>query len=327
LEKIENLDSPLVSIIIPVYNGANYLDEAINSALNQTYPNIEILVINDGSNDNGATSLISKKYKNRIRYFEKSNGGVSTALNYGIERSEGEWILWLSHDDIFLPNRVLDDINFANENPAIEIIYSDFATIDSKGKVIEFIKYEERHINTLQDMIVANGLHFCALSFKKRVLLKTGHFNEYNRTMQDVEMALKFSNNFTLFHNKDRLNTHIRILPLKLFAKFNKYIISDMNHISNYIGKKEVIDNYFYQLEKTGKSLFYGSFILGNYFRFLGNSNKSNIFFKKAFNDFQTPISEKVKYYVKYVISKYKTPKNRLRFLFLISLFSRLKNT
>ncbi len=326
MEKIDNIDFPLVSIIIPVYNGSNYLDEAINSALNQTYSNIEILVINDGSNDNGATSFISKKYENKIRYFEKSNGGVSTALNYGIERSEGEWILWLSHDDIFLPNRVLDDITFSIENPGIEIIYSDFAKIDSKGRVIEFINYQERQINTLQDMIVANGLHFCALSFKKIVLLKTGYFNENNRTMQDVEMALKFSNNFTLFHNKDRLNTHIRILPQKLFAKFNKDIISDMSHISNYIGQKEVIDNYFYQLEKTGKSLFYGSFILGNYFRFLGNSNKSNIFFEKAFNDFQIPISEKIKYYVKYVVSKYKTPKNRLRFLFLISLFSRFKN-
>ena len=324
MEKIDNIDLPLVSIIIPVYNGSNYLEEAINSALNQTYSNIEILVVNDGSEDNGATALISKKYENRIRYFEKSNGGVSTALNYGIERSEGEWILWLSHDDIFLPNRVLDDISFSNENPSIEIIYSDFATIDSKGKVIEFINYGETYINTLQDMIIANGLHFCTLSFKKRVLLKTGPFNENNRTMQDVEMALKFSNNFILFHNKDRINTHVRLLPLKLFTKFNKYIISDMNHISNYIGQKEVINNYFYQLERTGKSLFYGSFILGNYFRFLGNSNKSNIYFKKAFNDFQIPISDKIKYYVKYLISKNKTPKNRLRFLFLISLFSRI---
>ena len=321
MEKIDNIDLPLVSIIIPVYNGSNYLEEAINSALNQTYLNIEVLVINDGSNDNGATSIIAKKYGKRIRYFEKSNGGVSTALNYGIKVMRGNWVLWLSHDDLFLPNRVFDDIRYSLENPEADIIYSDFITIDLNGKVTGVINYKERFINNLQDMILANGLHFCTLTFKKDVLLKTGLFNENNRTMQDVEMALKFSNNFTLFNNKDRLNTKIRILPQKLFSKFNKYMISDMNLISNYIGQKEVIENYFYQLQIMEKSLFHGSFILGNYFRFLGDSKNSNIFFSKAFNDFQIPISQKIKYYIKYKINKVKTPKNRLLSYLLVSFY------
>lgn len=61
--------SPKVSIVIPIYNGANYMREAIDSALTQTYSNIEVLVINDGSNDNGETDRIAKSYGNRIRYF------------------------------------------------------------------------------------------------------------------------------------------------------------------------------------------------------------------------------------------------------------------
>lgn len=325
MEKIDNIDFPLVSIIIPVYNGSNYLDEAINSALNQTYSNIEILVINDGSNDNGATSFISKKYENKIRYFEKSNGGVSTALNYGIERSEGEWILWLSHDDIFLPNRVFDDINFANENPDVKIIYSDFGKINSEGKLYEKIINNKSSINSVQDMIMANGLHFCTLSFKKAVLSKCGNFNDKNRTMQDVEMALKFSANFTLHNNRNKLNTYIRILPQKLFTKFSSFMISDMGYISNYISQKDVLEKYFEQLEKSNETLFLGSYTLGNYFRFLGDSKNSKIFFKKAFNDFQIPISQKAKYYTKYLISKLRTPENRVRFFFLISLFSRIK--
>lgn len=73
--------TPLVSIIIPVYNGSDYLEEAIESALNQTYKNIEIIVINDGSTDNGATEMIALKYRDQIRYFHKTNGGVSSALN------------------------------------------------------------------------------------------------------------------------------------------------------------------------------------------------------------------------------------------------------
>ena len=79
-----NQFKPLVSIIIPVYNGSNYMREAIDSALAQTYTNTEVLVINDGSCDNGATEAIAREYGDKIRYFYIENGGVSTALNTGI---------------------------------------------------------------------------------------------------------------------------------------------------------------------------------------------------------------------------------------------------
>ena len=72
---------PKVSIVIPVYNGANYMREAIDSALNQTYKNIEVIVINDGSIDNGETDRIARSYGDRIVYVKKENGGVSSALN------------------------------------------------------------------------------------------------------------------------------------------------------------------------------------------------------------------------------------------------------
>ena len=82
---------PLVSIVIPVYNGSNFLREAIESALNQTYKNIEVLVINDGSNDNNKTEIICKSYGNKIRYFYKENGGVASALNLGINEAKGSF--------------------------------------------------------------------------------------------------------------------------------------------------------------------------------------------------------------------------------------------
>ena len=79
---------PKVSIVIPVFNGENYLHEAIDSALAQTYKNCEIIVVNDGSTDN--TEAIAKSYGNKIRYFRKENGGGSSALNLGIDNMEGE---------------------------------------------------------------------------------------------------------------------------------------------------------------------------------------------------------------------------------------------
>ena len=97
---------PLVSIAIPVYNGANYMREAIDSVLAQTYPNIEVLVVNDGSRDEGATEEIVLTYGYRIRYFSKPNGGVASALNLALKEAKGDYFCWLSHDDIYLPEKV-----------------------------------------------------------------------------------------------------------------------------------------------------------------------------------------------------------------------------
>src|SRR4026207_13272 len=93
---------PLVSIVIPVYNGANFMREAINSALAQTYKNTEVIVVNDGSTDNGLTDAIAKEYGDKICYFRKENGGCGSALNMGIANMKGDYFSWLSHDDVYL---------------------------------------------------------------------------------------------------------------------------------------------------------------------------------------------------------------------------------
>ena len=97
---------PKVSIIIPVYNGENFLEQAINSALHQTYDNIEVIVINDGSNDKGKTEAIAKKYNDKIKYFYKENGGVASALNMALEKMSGDYFSWLSHDDLYYDDKI-----------------------------------------------------------------------------------------------------------------------------------------------------------------------------------------------------------------------------
>ena len=103
--------NPLVSIVIPVYNGANFMREAIDSALNQTYKNIEIIVVNDGSTDDGETEKIALSYGDKIRYFKKENGGCASALNFGISKMQGEWFSWLSHDDVYYPEKIQSAID------------------------------------------------------------------------------------------------------------------------------------------------------------------------------------------------------------------------
>ena len=133
--EMEN-ENPLVSIIIPVYNGENYLNSAINSALSQNYKNCEIIVINDGSKDN--TEKIALSYGDTIRYFAKENGGVSTALNMGIQNMKGEYFSWLSHDDIYYPHKIECQINALKDiGDMTRISWGDYDTLVEGSEIKE----------------------------------------------------------------------------------------------------------------------------------------------------------------------------------------------
>lgn len=126
---------PLVTIIIPVFNGSNYVKLAIESALNQTYKKIEVLVVNDGSTDDNKTRKICLSIEDdRYQYFEKENGGVSSALNYAIDKAKGEYVCWLSHDDILPPKKIEEQLNFVESFDEKKIIpYSKVVVIDKDG--------------------------------------------------------------------------------------------------------------------------------------------------------------------------------------------------
>jgi GT2 family glycosyltransferase len=178
---------PRVSIIIPVYNGANYMREAIDSALAQTSDEVEVLVVNDGSRDGGATAEIARSYGDRIRYIEKENGGVSTALNRGIAEMRGEWFCWLSHDDRYLPAKTATQLAFLDRNPDVRITGCDFQMIDGQGKVTGDFREKLRVVRSGLDLI-ASWVFGCGLMIHRSALEGAGLFNESNRTTQDLEM-------------------------------------------------------------------------------------------------------------------------------------------
>jgi len=126
-----------VSIVIPVYNAKDYLIECIDSALNQTYSDIEVIAVNDGSTDNSLDIL--KKYKDRINIISKENGGTSSALNAGIKIMSGEWFKWLSADDVLNNNAIeilLNEIKKIKVDTKSSIFYSHYDFIDKYSNII-----------------------------------------------------------------------------------------------------------------------------------------------------------------------------------------------
>lgn len=193
--------NPLVSIIIPVYNGENYVAEAIDSALAQTYDNIEIIVVNDGSEDR--TDEICKSYGNKIRYFKKENGGTSTALNLGIKNMNGEYFSWLSHDDKYYPNKIKRQVEelekLENKNT---IMMSDLNGINENYEKI----YETHYIDHIKEYppreksmlhpIIYNQTHGCTLLIPKACFKKVGLFDEKSLVAQDFEFFYRAFSKF-----------------------------------------------------------------------------------------------------------------------------------
>jgi len=209
--------NPKVTIIIPVYNWSNYLTEAINSALNQTYKNIEILVINDGSNDNWATEKIALSFGNKINYIYKKNWWVSTALNLWIKKSTWEYISWLSHDDLYYPNKIEEQIKYLIpiKNKDTKIIYSNIDIINSDWKIINKSIYDFKNINEsnfLFNILTKHIINWCSLLILKNILTELWLFNEKLKTVQDYEVWFKIYEKFN-------------------FIKLNKPLIMSRHHI------------------------------------------------------------------------------------------------
>ncbi|MDD4196401.1 MAG: glycosyltransferase [Syntrophorhabdaceae bacterium] len=186
--------SPKVSIVIPVYNGSNYMGEAIDSALAQTYGNIEVLVINDGSNDNGSTRQIALSYGDNIRYFEKKNGGVASALNLGLKEARGDYLCWLSHDDVYLPEKVAKEmaklLSLPDKNA---VVFCRHSVMDAKGKYL-FDAPKPPAFSPGQgayQLILRPWLHCCTILALKDLYIESGCFREDLPTTQDYDLLVK----------------------------------------------------------------------------------------------------------------------------------------
>ena len=217
---------PLVSIVIPVYNGSNYMAEAIDSALSQTYDKIEVIVVNDGSKDDGKSDEIAKSYGDKIRYFPKENGGSSSALNCGINNMQGQWFSWLSHDDLYYKDKVRDQVEYLNklldsgiaeEDLWEHMLFTATDFINGEGKLIKKSKFDAE--KTLSDKIASfegneyliceptkYNFYGCGCLINKKAFDKVGGFDEKLRLINDLDMWYRlYAGGFKLHYMPEAL--------------------------------------------------------------------------------------------------------------------------
>lgn len=255
-------DLPLVSIIIPVYNGANYMKEAIDSALNQTYENIEVLVINDGSKDDGETEKIALSYGDKIRYFYKENGGVSSALNLGIREMKGEYFSWLSHDDAYFPEKVSSQMEALQRFKIKNIVCCCKSIMIDKDSntITRAIKRKDLEKNTVIDsdnvliyLLKTESFNGCALLIPKNIFTDNDlYFDESMRYSQDLLMWYRiFLKGYSLIYTdeigvKNRIHDKQLTQTGKALFKKDSLAIGDM-----------LLDEIIAKSDKTNKFIYY----------------------------------------------------------------------
>jgi glycosyltransferase involved in cell wall biosynthesis len=185
---------PKVTVIIPCYNRGKYIAETVESVLNQTYPNVELVVVDDACTDNSRELL--ERYSDRIRILEhpgRVNRGQSAALNLGIRSSESDYVAFLDSDDLFAPTKIEKQVRFLEENPQFGMVYANGHAVDENGKVIHRF-YGKNHREDSDPNRVLLDCYFLLPNnslLRRKVLDKAGLFDESLRSAQDHDMAIR----------------------------------------------------------------------------------------------------------------------------------------
>jgi glycosyltransferase involved in cell wall biosynthesis len=207
---------PKVSVVIPVYNGARYLSAAIDSALDQTYANVEVLVVNDGSDDD--TLAIALGYGDRIKLIEQENRGPGAALNAGVAAMTGAYFCWLSHDDVYKPGKIEHQVEFYRWLERNDVVlFSDYETIDALGEVTGRVALGSVIGGRPKLALWRGDVEASTIFAPKSAFDRFGRFDEAVRFTMDYELWMKWSDHLHFIHIPEPL-VQIRLHPNQLSA-------------------------------------------------------------------------------------------------------------
>jgi glycosyltransferase involved in cell wall biosynthesis len=183
---------PLVSVVLPTYNGSPYLDQTIQSCLRQTYAHLELIVVDDASTDDTANQVEHYGGSDvRVRLIRhKTNRGLPAALNTGFSFAQGEYYTWISDDNCFRPEALAQMVAVLKCNPMVDVVYSDYSIIDESGRCVERVVVGEPEI-----LLVGNAVGPSFL-YRSKVQEQTGHYSESLFLAEDYDFWLRASKSF-----------------------------------------------------------------------------------------------------------------------------------
>lgn len=194
--------NPKISIVIPTYNRGDLIEDAIRSALEQNTPALEILVIDDGSEDD-TKSVVERFPSTRVRYVARKHSGTPDARNAGIQHAEGDFLLWLDSDDALLPNTIERYLGALRSNPDADVLYGNLIASDENLRQKQIVQYEDwydRNSRLLGELIFRNPLPNGGTMVKKHCYERIGLYNVFFRRAEDLEWWSRAANRLRFKH-------------------------------------------------------------------------------------------------------------------------------
>lgn len=185
-----------VTVLIPLYNRAKYIEETVLSVLQQDYADIELIVIDDGSTDGGDKIVETYAEQNRLqllRHPGNINKGQSAALNLGLAQAAGEFVAILDSDDLYVEGKIKKQVAYLNEHPRIGLVYGNGKAIDADGNIIYEINYDNREEKSDPNEVLLDCYFLLPQNSLVRadVYSKAGLFDETLRSGQDHDMLIR----------------------------------------------------------------------------------------------------------------------------------------
>ncbi len=241
------MNNSLVSIVLPIYNGEKYMRQSIESVINQTYKNWELIIIDDCSSDN--TPIIAKEYAekdNRIRYYRnETNLKLPRGLNRGFSLSKGEYLTWTSDDNLYLPTAIERMVS-AIETENADFVFATCDVIDENGNVVEIIKAPKDY----KIAIIGGDFVGACFLYTRNVYETVGDYDVNKFLVEDYDYWLRIFYRFNVYNIEDVLYQY-RWHDGALTSTKKKDRINSMcekvlwDNIGNY-GRLSIIQKYYF---------------------------------------------------------------------------------
>jgi len=256
--------NPKISVIMSVYNGERYLREAIDSVLNQTFPDFEFIIVNDGSTDS-SLKIIQSYDDKRIRLIENDkNIGLTKSLNKAIKQSQGEYIARQDADDISLLNRFEEQLRYLEQHPEVALLGTSVYQIDERGRTLGRIIVPAKPGRSL---FKENQFNHGSTIFKREAVDRLGGYNELLRYSQDYELWLRMAKYYEVSNLTQalyKLRFHEGAVSLKHVDESALYHLLALRLARNNLDHKmlETISNrgtkgLYHYLDRKEKTLFH----------------------------------------------------------------------
>jgi glycosyltransferase involved in cell wall biosynthesis len=277
---------PRISVIIPTYNSAQYIREAIDSVLSQTYRDYEIIVVDDGSKDN--TAEVLREYGDKILYLYQENAGTNPARSRGLKEAKGEYIALIDADDKWLPDKLQEQVEFMDVSPEINLLFSDFYNFNENGTFEQtffnnnkaFRKIRTKSISGnrphwklfdqsfLYEYLVGNFILQSTLMVRRDICIRFNMFQDNDFSLRDMYEFLLRSLHQLKIGFIDKVLVHRRIHDSNLTLNAEKYYentIAICQKAKNYPWMDQRCQRF---LKRELKNTY---FRLGKYYSFRGN--------------------------------------------------------